>query len=509
MSRIVLALVIAAFLGLRLPPILHQAGRADEDWYAVPGLTVAKEGVPRVPYSRATGPGSVFLGAERLLFAMPPLSFYAQAPFFLALPPTYSTARLASLSAACLAILLVYAIGRSLWEDPAAGLWGAGIYSACRLLYFPAMIARPDMLCATLGLAAVWTMCRWGRGRRRRWLAAAGVLLGLAGLTHPFAIVVALQLGAWAALAPGTARDRLLRPVGLAAAALAAFSAWLILIVREPELFRLQFVANILKPAGPGLATRLLFPWFEMAEHLPLVVERAGPLQSGFLATCLAAVTWLAWRRRARALGLVSTLGWSSVYLLIASQGHHPLQGYWSYPAAFFAIAAGWCAWRAFDECRRRAGPAVAVAVAVGLLALVFLPGGGLRATWAYVRNRDEVAYNPRRFAQSIVADLPADARLTVGVEYALDAYGLGRRVLLGIRHPDYFDATRYDYDYAILGRADLRHGLDRAMNARVLRTFGDEADPFSGYAVLLVPAGRSGGNGERTGPDAPPEPFE
>ena len=208
MSRIVLLIVIVVFLGFRLPPVLRQAGGPDEEWYAIPGLTIAREGVPRVPYSRATETGSVFLGAERLLFAMPPLSFYAQAPFFLIMPPTYATARLASLAAGCVAILLVYAIGRTLWDDQATALWGAGIYSACRLLYFPAMIARPDMLCGTLGLAAVWAMCRWSRERRRRWLALAGVLLGLAGLSHPFAIVFALQLGIWAALASGTVPAR-------------------------------------------------------------------------------------------------------------------------------------------------------------------------------------------------------------------------------------------------------------------------------------------------------------
>ena len=111
--------------------------------------------------------------------------------------------------------------------------------------------------------------------------------------------------------------------------------------MREPELFRLQFIGNIIKPAGPGLVSRLLFPWGEIAQHLPLVIKRAGVLQSSFLAACLAAVTWLAWRDRDRALGLLSALGWSSVYLLMASQGRHPLQGYWCYPVAFFAPGGG------------------------------------------------------------------------------------------------------------------------------------------------------------------------
>ncbi|WP_406698842.1 glycosyltransferase family 39 protein [Singulisphaera sp. Ch08] len=494
MSRIVLLIVIAIFLCFRLPPVLCQAGGPDEEWYAIPGLTIAREGVPRVPYSRATESDSVFLGAERLLFAMPPLSFYAQAPFFLIMPPTYATARLASLAAACLAILLVHAIARSLWDDQATALWAAGIYSMCRLLYFPAMLARPDMLCGTLGLAAVWAMCHWSRReRQRRWLALAGVFLGLAGLSHPFAIVFALQLGIWAALAPGAVPARLLRPVGLAATALATFSVWLILIVRSPELFRLQFIGNILEPAGPGLVSRLLFPWQDLVGHLPLVIERAGISQAAFLATCLAVVTGLAWRRHDRTLGLVSALGWSAVYLLIALQGSHPLQGYWCYPVAFFAMAAGWCAVRCFAKCRERVGVATARVLASCLLLLVFLPGSGLRTTWACVRNWNRIEYNPHQFTRSILADLPAEAQLTVGAEYALDAYGLNRRVLLGIRYYNYFDATKYHYDYAIMGRAGMKEGLDRAMNARIVRTYGNPNDPFSCYAVLLAPDRRTG----------------
>ena len=203
----------------------------------------------------------------------------------------------------------------------------------------------------------------------------------------------------------------------------------------------------------------------------------------------MAVVTGLAWRRRDRVLGLVSVLGWSSIYLLIASQGSHPLQGYWCYPVAFFALGTGWCVQRCFSACRQRAGTAVAAALAGCLLTLVFLPGSGLRTTWACVRNWNKLEYNPHQFTRSILADLPADARLTVGAEYALDAYGLNRRVLLGIRYYNYFDATRYDYDYAIMGRAGMKEGLDRAMNARIVRHVRQRGRPVR----LLCRAPRAG----------------
>ena len=487
----VLLIVVGTFLALRVPPTFRQGGATDEEWYAIPGLTIAREGIPRVPYARATEPGSVFLGAERLLFAMPPLSFYAQAPCFLVLPATCSTARLASLLAGSGAIGLIYLIGKNLWGDVGAGLWGAGMFSLCRLLYFPAMIARPDMLCGTLGLAAVWSMTRWSTGGKRRtgWLGSAGVFLGLGGLTHPFALVFALQVGLWAVLAPGPLRSRILRPLGLVLAALVTFAVWAILIVRAPDLFRTQFISNILKPTGPGLIARLLWPWHDFAEHMPLVIDRAGIAQSIFLGLTLIAVTVQAIRRRDPALGLVAILGWSSVYLLIALQGQHPLQGYWCYPASFFALAAGWVVARGFTWIRTRSNLGVAWLLAAGLVVVCFLPGSGLRTTWACVRHWNDVNYKPREFTRSILDDLPPDARLTVGAEYALEAYGLrSSHVLLGIRHPDYFDSTRFACDYAILGRTELEQGLDRAFGGRVVRTYGTKGDPFSCYAVVITP---------------------
>ena len=76
-GRIWLGVIILLFVCVRLPAVLHAPASQDEEWYGVPGLTVATEGIPRVPYCRAREEGSVFQGAEQVLFAQPPLSFYA------------------------------------------------------------------------------------------------------------------------------------------------------------------------------------------------------------------------------------------------------------------------------------------------------------------------------------------------------------------------------------------------------------------------------------------------
>ncbi len=65
---------------------------------------------------------------------------------------------------------------------------------------------------------------------------------------------------------------------------------------------------------------------------------------------------------------------------------------------------------RGFSACRQRVGITVATALSACLLAVIFVPGGGLRTTWACIRNGNDLAYNLRRFTKSIVDELPADA---------------------------------------------------------------------------------------------------
>jgi 4-amino-4-deoxy-L-arabinose transferase-like glycosyltransferase len=483
--------LIVVFLAIRLPAVWMSPASQDEEWYSVPGLTVAREGVPRVPYARADAEDSVYVGSDRLLFAMPPGLFYAEAIWFRLLPVRHGTARLASLTAAVGAIVMVWLIGRDLMQDRRAAGWSAGIYAFSRLVLFPATVVRPDMLCGFWGLTAVWCLVRSRSSPSWRWVVFAGIALGMGGLAHPFAIVFALQCAAMTLMAQQRMAVRGLRTGLLAATALATFGLWLPLIVQEPQLFRQQFLNNILLPAGPGLFERLVTPWPYITGHLPLVIERGGvwPLAAATLAS-------LYGLRRDRITGghrglWLAGMAWSAVYLLLTMQGHHPLEGYWCYPMAFLALNSG----RVIADFIGAGGGGVIslrALFATAVIAALLLPGSGLRATVAAVRHWGDADYDSARFVERLLADIPPNARLIVGTEYALDVYGHRPDIVLGIRNPLYFDATKLPYDYVILGRMGLRERLDEAFGGELWKEYGRKENEFACYAVVLKSGSKS-----------------
>ncbi len=55
----------------RLPPVFHAAGAMDEQFFSIPGYTVATEGIPRIPFLPAKKRETFFEGADVCLFASP------------------------------------------------------------------------------------------------------------------------------------------------------------------------------------------------------------------------------------------------------------------------------------------------------------------------------------------------------------------------------------------------------------------------------------------------------
>ncbi len=494
LRRNLILVVVATFAALRLLPILMLPAGQDEEWYGVPGLTIASEGIPRVPYVRTTDEQSVMLGAETMLFAQPPLAFYAQAPFYWLFTDTCGTARLASLIAACISIVTVYALGCKWFVDYRLGLLAAGLFSLSRLLYFPASSSRPDMLCGMWGLIGIYGLVGYSQTKLSRWLVATGICIGLAGLTHPFALVFATQATVWIWLSEGKTIERFRRFILFSLSVTVSFSLWLPLIFLHPDLFRLQFVANILRPAGPGLLRRFLIPFESIADQIPQLIDRAHPIQLSLMVTGVVTAALLAYRRKERFALVCSVLAMSGAYLLIVYVGVHPMQGFWCYFAgpAWLCFSYSFILLFRYVDRRFKSGKVrfFIKSGLISLLVLAFIPGGGLRTVYVLLLHRSDWKYSSPRFIHTVLSDIPANATITVGPEYAIEAYACGRLVTLACDNPLYFLSTDYPTDYYIFSRRSLPKNhvpgaVPMKYSCEYLRSYGELNDTFANYAEV------------------------
>ncbi|MBA3315465.1 MAG: glycosyltransferase family 39 protein [Planctomycetota bacterium] len=489
-SWLALIAFAALFLAFRLPVILHQSGELDESYFAVPGLTILEDGIPRVPYMPSRDESSAFYKSDIVLFTLPPAYFYWQAAFYSVFGASYAAARIASSVAGLVAVWLVYWIGRRVFRDENTALLAAGLYSVSRVFFFPCLFARPDMLCGAIGIGAIACTWSWHHSGRIRVLVGAGALIGLGMLTHPSAIVYALQIGIWVLIGSPTWRGRIGNSVIVVGTSLAVFALWLPLILMHPDEFRVQFFNNVLDRSGPGLLQRLILPWEPLRYHSNLLLEHAGPWQLILVGFGLLIATVHDFPKRVRQKWsghtLVVVLAWSSSYLLIACQGSHPTKGYWCYPGAFLFLCVGRAAMILFDQlCKLTSRTTLAAWCGSVLLALVMVPGSGLRATAAYITHWSDPDYDSRRFIRGVLKDMPPDARYVVDPAHVFEVYAEGRRTLTAQTTPFSFDVGGHPYDYLIASRYDLERDVPRELGAGFVRKYGDETDIFACYVEV------------------------
>ena len=489
-----LALLAAGFLAWHVPLMYSKPPGLDEDWFGVPGITILRSGLPRIPYLPSRDPTSFCYKADVVLFLLPPLSFYLQAGTHLALGDGIGPARMASTIEGLAAASLCYALAFRWSGDRRGSVLAAAAYVASRAFLFPATTARPDMAATAFGLLAVYWADRARLDDRARFPTASGVAAGLALLSHPFAVVAASQVGLRLLAKPGPIRRRLRDVAAFSALALAVFSLWGLLIARDPGLFRAQFGNNVLNRAGPGLGATLLSPWPVLAFQARQVLERLQPIQAGLY------LLGLAWAiARARRPGVGREPLWhlaASVSLLVLFEGRHPTLGYYAYPAAFASIALGLAS---SDLAARLEGPrpgrrrASSILVTAGLLA-AFLPGAGLRALGSHFRHRGDPAFDARSVARAIMADIPRGALVAADAPFVMEFYLDGRPVVEATINTETFDFRRVPFEYAVLGRPWKEPGLPVIEGLELLKTYGDRGDLFSPFAELYRrarPAGR------------------
>jgi 4-amino-4-deoxy-L-arabinose transferase-like glycosyltransferase len=495
-----LAGILLAFFLVRLPLMYRQPGGIDEEQYAIPGLTILRTGLPQLPQLPSRAPESVFFRADEILYAQPPLYFYVQSLFYLILPPVYGTARLVSAISGAGVIWLTSQLAQRPGCSAASGtlspapnspaaLWSAGLLSLSRVFFFPATSARPDMLCAFFGMAAIWGVFRWQQATRLSGLILIGVLIGLGGLTHPFAIAYAIQIAVWLALL-GSGRERLIRLAVVAGVALAVFSLWLPLILLHPDVFAVQFRNQFLSPDSQGLLWRLAFPWTSLRYHATYLWGYVTPWQALLLLGPLCVCSLNSWRSSDRNLRTVCGLAWSALYLICVCTGpHHFIWGYFAYPAALCLIPAGWliACIGAWLKRQGRSGPGVCWAGGL-LLVASMIPGSGARILATHLRHWSDPNFNAPRFAQQLLATIPSDARCTVDKEFLLDFFAAGRPVLSARSEPIFFSAELYPFDSLICGRYVHVEHLVEKLCVRLERTDGIAADPLACYAEVYRP---------------------
>jgi 4-amino-4-deoxy-L-arabinose transferase-like glycosyltransferase len=487
--RWVLAILIglaACSIGLRLPLVLREPGWQDEDCYTVPGLTILKTGVPQLPQVPSRNADQAFYKADVVMLLEPPLSFYLQAVFYSVLPDEIWAARLVSLFSGAASLVLLGHLALRCRVTLSAAAWTVGLFLLSRWFYFTAMRARPDMLCTMFGLASIVAVERWMRDPRLRWLLVAGVALGLGGLTHPFAIVYAVQLAAWMFLSQ-TGRLRWQAPMILAAVSVAMASTWIILIVQEPDAFRIQMGHQLVHSQGGGLLQRIVWPFDVIRFHAWFLWSHVEIWQLS-LGGC-GAIACVVFGRRDQT-PLLTVVGWFAITgalsLCILVGTHHPIFGYFTYPSALAFVGIGWMTDRGLRALASLGPIGRVTSIAMGIALLIsFLAGSRLRMTAVYLKNWNDVEFNAPRFADALLERLPPDATYMVDQEFILDFIAAGRKTLAS--GPYIWGALPRDipYDYRIQSRSSdyAIAGVDWSDSP--LWEMGDPTDPFGCYVKV------------------------
>lgn len=518
----VIATAVVIFVTLRLPMVLFSSGQMDEQWFAVPGYTVWKEGVPRIPYCPTRKRENFFENADRCLFALPPGLHYVQAPFFGVFPAGYPTARLPSFFGGIVGLVLLGLLTRRMIgtesksniTDPVAEkafggefIWGMALLliAMSRPMMFTSITARPDLLCGLCCWAAIACMWRWadhldGTSSCRWELIAAGILCGLGLLFHPFALVGCLQCGVWAVWRKGGWRQRAIRGLSIATPAAAMLCLWLPLILRFPYEFQSQFTSNVLERSGPGVIHRLIWPWASIWHHARYQWEYNQAIQflflsiGGLFGIC---VVWfrtdgasMIFRYRWRTTALVL----SSIYLTASIAGIHPTKGYWVYaigwlyPVALLGWTSLWTratSWVYPSSLRWRRGMQYSWAA---LLIMIMIPGTGLTTLIAYARDGAGTRTHASRFVHKLLQEIPQDSRCIVDVHFVFDVWLSGRPTLLCQPRERFWGESHPAFDYLIIGREGEDMGAPADYRAKLSRSIGEPSTPADCFVRIYTP---------------------
>ena len=206
----------------------YPAPGSDEPGFVDPAITLLNHG-----YLGTTLYEGLVPTMDRQIYWQPPFYFVALAGWFWIFGPGLEQARLFSLACGLTIVWLVYLLARR-WTGPWPALAVSVLCAVSYWLTTRAVFARMDVLCVALSLAAVLAYVR-----RMVWL--AGVLAGLAFLTHPLGVVPIATIVAHQALTRQPLRHIRNACTGFVLGGV----VWLIYALQNWDAFQLQMALQL------------------------------------------------------------------------------------------------------------------------------------------------------------------------------------------------------------------------------------------------------------------------
>ena len=322
-------------------------------------------------------------------------------------------------------------------------------------------------------------MWKWSQSQRIKYLIQTGVLLGFAMLTHFFALVFCLQIAIWAIAASEGKRAKSQNVAIVTVTALAVFALWIPLILIDTNVSLTQIQNNVFNRAGPGLLTRLVWPWESITHHTELLIDQAQLPQLILMLIGVLALAQSAIAHYHRGTTTLAMLTISSLYLLTTISGVHPANGYWCFPAALMTLCVASSVIRILVY-QQWASSSWRIVGCLALILAAMMPGFGIKAWIAHTTGWNDPVRDREHVVRQVLESVPADARLIADQAIIVDLFIAGRNVILSSNSDFSLDARNIPSDFLITGPLTRQHGIATDMDTELVSTVGDPDDLFA-----------------------------
>lgn len=238
--QILLLAAAILFVALAAGSLMTKRPWSDEGWFASAGFTLAEKGYMGTPVMDESGTG--LTGIHQRTYWVLPFYFLVQAVWYKIWGFHLFTMRALSLVLGLIAACCWYGSLRRLAGQTVAVLSFVLIVTD---YYFvqASSFGRYDMLCLTLGAAAIWVYLRWREQHLLPALFVAQCLLCAGGLTH-FLGIMAFSWFWILVFWQDRSRLRLVHVLLCAIPYLVGAGLWYSYIAQSPADFRTQFLIN-------------------------------------------------------------------------------------------------------------------------------------------------------------------------------------------------------------------------------------------------------------------------